>query len=856
MKRKSFSGIYTKLISLLLALVLTFLLLPVQSFAAYDFENEDTGESLASIVGGDDGDIVDDRTDDENGDLIDDLIGDGIVGIDELLIPDTFDIPLELPDLSDMQFSENRVIVKMAPQPAFGIRAMSFDLGVAFTEMHILNPSSGSVDAIPDGAFGFRTFSEADGASGAQSDIFVLTLEESGKDAVANALAILNANPDVEIAEPDLLYKLTRTPNDPSFSAQYALQTIRAPQAWGITTGSKNIVVGVIDTGIDGTHPDLRDNLWANPNPNRNGYTNDVHGFNFTAYITGSVNRPRTGGTPFDDDGHGTHISGIIGAKGNNAVGISGVNWDVSLAWLGAGYGDRNLSLSGIIEALNYANLNNIPIVNASWGSSTNSQLLFEAIRDYNGLFVTSAGNDGRSNDTNPMFPANYNLSNLISVASTNQSDVLSSFSNFGRSVHIAAPGYAILSTRPGGLYINMDGTSMATAHVTGVAALILARNSALSPQQLRTAITSTARPVSSLAGRVSSGGVIDAFAALGADVIAAPSAPLDFTAVEVRGGVALRWTAPASTGGAAITGYQVSMNNGGSWVAASSSTGHTFTGLSAGVTYTFRVRAVNSAGGGEQAAATVTFRNLDDIGLFVERLYRLTLDRPSEPSGFQEWTRVLRDGSATGVHVAHGFFFSKEIGMRNLSNDRFVEVLYLTMLDRPSEPAGKTVWVARLDEGYTREYVFAGFANSIEFGRLCAAAGINQGSYTPPPGSQIRAFVTRLYRTTLNREPDIDGLNGWTDALLGGSTGAHVAQGFVFSQEMISANLSNDDFVERLYQALLGRQSDVPGKTEWVRRLNQGFSREYVFAGFANSIEFGRLCAEAGIVRGTYVLP
>jgi N-acetylmuramoyl-L-alanine amidase len=246
-----------------------------------------------------------------------------------------------------------------------------------------------------------------------------------------------------------------------------------------------------------------------------------------------------------------------------------------------------------------------------------------------------------------------------------------------------------------------------------------------------------------------------------------------------------------------------------------------------------------------------------DAIDRFVDRLYRLVLDRPPEPAGFQEWTRVLRDGSATGTHIAHGFFFSREMGIRNLPNDQFVETLYLTMLDRPSEPAGKTEWVRRLNEGYLREYVFAGFANSIEFGRLCEAAGIDQGSYTPPPGSAIRAFVTRLYRLALDREPEISGLTGWTDALLTGSTGAHVAHGFVFSREMELRNLPNDRFVETLYLTLLDRApGNDPGRAVWVQRLYEGYTREYVFAGFVNSIEFGRLCRDAGIVQGSYSPP
>lgn len=244
-------------------------------------------------------------------------------------------------------------------------------------------------------------------------------------------------------------------------------------------------------------------------------------------------------------------------------------------------------------------------------------------------------------------------------------------------------------------------------------------------------------------------------------------------------------------------------------------------------------------------------------IEQFVTRLYNLVQGRAPEEPSFSVWVSDLRAGRQTGAGIAYGFFFSREFIGRNTTNAEFVEILYLTMLDRSGvgDP-GSALWEQRLYEGYTREYVFGGFVNGIEFGRLCAGAGITTGSYTVPPGSPMRAFVTRLYRTTLGREPELLGLNGWTDALLTGSTGGHVAHGFIFSREMAIRNLNNADFVEVLYVSLLGRSSDVAGKTEWVRRLNQGLPREDVFAGFVNSVEFGRLCTDAGIIRGTYVPP
>jgi uncharacterized repeat protein (TIGR02543 family) len=364
-------------------------------------------------------------------------------------------------------------------------------LGVPVSEMRLINPAkeTGEIN-------GFSTMT----VDGNQNNVYVLILEESGRDAVENALAILNANPAVEIAEPDFLYKINTMPNDPMFNAQYALKKINAEQAWSITTGDKNIVVGVIDTGIEGTHPDLIDNLWINPNPDP--YKNDIHGFNFTDSV---------GGIPTDIDGHGTHVAGIVGAVGNNSVGISGINWNVSLAWLGADAGPGFISISSAIEALNYANNHNIPITNNSYGGSGRSEIFKQAIANYNGLFVASAGNDWADNDLRPSYPANYALPNVISVASTHNEDGLSGFSNFGSSVHIAAPGSDILSTDLNGAYTRKNGTSMSAPYVAGVAALILSLNPNYIPEQVKDILVATARQTNNLTDF----GILDAYVAL-----------------------------------------------------------------------------------------------------------------------------------------------------------------------------------------------------------------------------------------------------------------------------------------------------------------------------------------------------
>jgi hypothetical protein len=255
------------------------------------------------------------------------------------------------------------------------------------------------------------------------------------------------------------------------------------------------VVVGVIDTGIDGTHPDLAANLWVNPNTGMGGYENDIHGYNFAE---------KTGGIPTDRNGHGTHAAGIIGAKGNNGQGISGINWNVSLAWLGAGSGTNSVSMSACIEALNYANLHGIPITNNSYGTDRYSRLFYEAILNYDGLFVAAAGNDGNNNDIRPEYPACYDCPNIISVASTDENDNLSTFSNYGDgTTDIAAPGSNIWSTYTFGGYTSMSGTSMSGPYVAGTAALVKALYPTYTTEQLKTLLLESARPAYGLSYRI-----------------------------------------------------------------------------------------------------------------------------------------------------------------------------------------------------------------------------------------------------------------------------------------------------------------------------------------------------------------
>ena len=294
------------------------------------------------------------------------------------------------------------------------------------------------------------------------------------------------------------------------------MEKIAAPSAWDISPGSSQVVVAVIDTGVDYTHPDLAANIWSNPgeipsngiDDDQNGYVDDLHGVNVLA---GS-------GDPLDDNNHGTHCSGTIGGVGNNAQGVAGVNWNVQLmgvkflASSGAG------SLYGAIAGIHYAIQNGAKIISASWGGGGYSQALYDAIseaKDAGVLFVAAAGNSGLDSDVIPGYPAAYDLDNIVSVAATGKNDSLATFSNYGaKSVDIAAPGVGILSTTIGGGYEGFSGTSMATPHVAGVAALVKSVYPELDYHALKARLLD-GDAIPALSGKILTGKRLNAYRAL-----------------------------------------------------------------------------------------------------------------------------------------------------------------------------------------------------------------------------------------------------------------------------------------------------------------------------------------------------
>ncbi len=342
-------------------------------------------------------------------------------------------------------------------------------------------------------------------------------LELSSEREANTVAAELSLNPQVEFAELNyLIAKDDVQPNDPQFNQQWALRNtgqqggqygsdINAYTAWQTTTGSTTTVIAVIDSGIDFTHPELVNNRWTNPRPVKG----DLHGWDFVndnAEIT-------------DEQGHGTAVAGIIAAEGNNSQGGAGVMWRASLMSLRVldetGTGD----IAGAIEAIDYAVANGAHVINLSWGTNGESVLLKDAIQRAlrrNVVVICSAGNGSRDLNTTPYYPASYSLKDLISVAGVDNFDQLASWSNWGTGrVTVAAPGTDILTTQRGGGYWTISGTSAAAPIVAGIAGLLKSKKPTSTAGNIAKAISKGARQTASLTGKVSSGGVVDAAAAL-----------------------------------------------------------------------------------------------------------------------------------------------------------------------------------------------------------------------------------------------------------------------------------------------------------------------------------------------------
>ncbi|MDX2035318.1 MAG: S8 family serine peptidase [Isosphaeraceae bacterium] len=311
--------------------------------------------------------------------------------------------------------------------------------------------------------------------------------------------------------EPDYLVSVARTPNDPQFGSLYGMTKIAAPAAWDIQTGNGRTVVAVIDTGVDYTHPDLAANIWRNSDEvagngiddDGNGFIDDLRGWDFVT----------NDNDPMDDNGHGTHVAGTIGAVGNNGVGVAGVAWTTTIMPLKFLDASGSGSLSAAVRAIDYAVQNGARVSNNSWGSSGTSSTLGSAIQraqTAGHIFVAAAGNSNQDNDVSASYPANYSRTydNVVAVAAVDSNDNRAGFSSYGdQSVSLAAPGVSTLSTWPGNRYASLSGTSMATPHVAGAIALLWDQNPSLTYQEVIAKLESSVDVLPQLTGLVKTNG-------------------------------------------------------------------------------------------------------------------------------------------------------------------------------------------------------------------------------------------------------------------------------------------------------------------------------------------------------------
>ena len=363
-----------------------------------------------------------------------------------------------------------------------------------------------------------------------------------GRRNLQEVISYYEAHPWVEYAEPNFIYTTdgprfldegAKLPTDTLFPQLWGLHNtgqkdakgnegfedadIDALEAWETTQGDKNVLVAVIDTGIDYTQEDLAANMWINAgeiadnkiDDDENGFIDDIYGWDFA----------NSDNDPMDDHSHGTHVAGTIGAIGNNEKGVIGVSPNVRLMaskFLGA---SGSGTLAGAVLAIDYAVKMKAQILNNSWGGGGYSQALADVIEKAhknNVLFVAASGNDSTNNDVIKHFPSSYEHPNVLAVAATNNQDVLSRFSNYGfKSVHVSAPGENILSSVPGNAYKVMSGTSMATPHVVGIAALLLAVDPTLTPVVLKERLMKTSDEILSVRRKVASSGRVNAFNAV-----------------------------------------------------------------------------------------------------------------------------------------------------------------------------------------------------------------------------------------------------------------------------------------------------------------------------------------------------
>ncbi|MCL2425548.1 MAG: DUF4214 domain-containing protein [Oscillospiraceae bacterium] len=703
--------------------------------------------------------------------------------------------------------------------------------------------------------------------------------------------------PEVFGVFPNVLYRIS-TPTPTEFlnatieASSAAVDANLLPQARAelgidsITQTGAGVKVAIIDTGIYQGHPVFSRYLVNGKMP----------GWQFW---------PANGTDPAPTNPHGTAVASCVIAI---APGVTLMSYRVRV-YTDTGISDGGTAL-GAIEA---ARRDGAHVINMSFGSPSENTPFNDPLVTASNLavmggivVVAAAGNSGPSSysvsapATSPLV-ITVGAGTAGGTQSAQLGDTVATFSSRGpvaQTYHlkpdIIAPGQGITVASFPSRYAIMSGTSFASPIVAGTAALMRQQFPNFMPNDIKAALMNTARPIANTTANqvynVGAGFVQPRVALATSAVVSVmhnvpvdtnpnaafqqrPMASLSYGSIQ--GPISPTQTInirnlkqstrtftinstftrnPGNAGSFVFSNFAVTVAPGSN----AQLNAQLFTGFN---TPSGFYEGYILIGEGTTLIARLPFAarvtgasgpTLDSIQQFVARLYLQVLGRNYDQAGMQDWTNRLSRGG-TGADIASGFFFSSEFAARNVGNEEFVNILYRTLLNREADTSGFAAWTSQLDAGMPREDVFAGFVNSTEFYQLCAQAGIVRGTYTPPPGGMIRVFLTRLYRLALQREPDVVGLNSWTNQLVSGrATGAQVAYGFIFSNEMNNRNLTNEQFVAILYNTLMGRAPDTQGFNNWVGQLNRGASRHSIFVGFVMSVEFYQICRNHGITRGT----
>ncbi len=559
-----------------------------------------------------------------------------------------------------------------------------------------------------------------------------LSLIQLGSESkVAAAVQRLGANPSVIYAQPDAIIHSEAVPvipNDPGFAYSYGLNNpnnvdIDAPEAWSITTGNPSTIIAVLDSGLALNNPDFANRIWTNPvNDAAQGYPNDIHGWNFV----GNNNNVS------DDNGHGTHVTSLIAAAGNNGTGIAGVDWNAQIMPIkfldSNGDGTTDRAVSAIIFAVNHG----AKVINASWGGLDYTQPLYDAIsyaNAHNVVFVTAAGNDGTTNDFFPSYPASFRLPNELSVASVDSNGQLASFSNYGaQTVDIAAPGVDILGDYPTNLSSNglqvLSGTSMSTAYVTGVVALLAGIHPEYTAAQLVQRIDATAKPLPGLSGKIITGGIVDAYQALA-------SSPPSTPGVTAAGGV------PLAPGTAPDVVVQATILASDEFLA--------------------------EHGGTAQG--------------FVTGLYLNILDRSPDPGGLAYWTSLYQAGTSTRFDIAGAILGSSEAKATQVAEWYRNDLGRNASIAALKNDAGVLSWAQDLSLGASAEVVEAALLASPEY--LIGHGG------SPP------TVAAGWYQTLAGRAADSSEQAAWANLLWAGGSPFSVVRSFQNSPESRAAKVA-----------------------------------------------------------------